>query len=73
MLLFRSEEHVETWRADHALDLGALLTLQQQWELARRWYGNRLDADWRRRSPAEAEQVFAEIGLTGPFWRLTGA
>jgi hypothetical protein len=26
--------------------------------------------DWRRRSAAEAEALFAELGLTGDFWRL---
>jgi hypothetical protein len=27
--------------------------------------------DWRRRTPEEAEAVFASLGLTGEFWRLT--
>ena len=47
------------------------MTLEQQWELARRWYSDRLDPDWRRRSPDEAQQVFADCGLTGPFWKLS--
>lgn len=71
MLLFRSEEHIERWRRERSLDRGALLTLSQQWELARKWYSDRLDPAWRRRSPQEAEAVFAECGLTGPFWALT--
>jgi hypothetical protein len=28
--------------------------------------------DWRRLSPAEAEAAFAELGLTGDFWSLSG-
>ena len=70
MLLFRSEEHIESWRVERSLERGALLTLQQQWELARRWYSNRLDPDWRRRTPAETQQLFAECGLSDPFWNL---
>ena len=71
MLLFRSEEHIERWREPRGIAPGAVLGLQQQWELARRWYGNRMDEDWRRRTPEEAEAVFASVGLTGDFWRLT--
>jgi hypothetical protein len=29
-----------------------------------------MSPDWRRRTPAEAEAVFASIGLTGSFWKL---
>lgn len=43
---------------------------EQMWRLADVWYANRLSPDWRRRTAEEAEAVFEEIGLTGPFWRL---
>ena len=71
MLLFRSEEHVRNWYVRRGLRMGALLSLQQQWDLARTWYADRMAPDWRRRTAAEAEAVFAGIGLTGEFWRLT--
>ena len=70
MLLFRSEEHLERWLAEREIERGATMTLDQQWRLAQIWYSDRLDPDWRRRTPEEAQQVFAEIGLTGPFWQL---
>jgi Alkylmercury lyase len=70
MLLFRSEEHVDRWSDERGLSSGAVLTLDQTWGLARRWYADRLDPMWRRRTAEEAEAVFAELGLTGPFWRL---
>jgi hypothetical protein len=71
MLLFRSEEHIDEWREPRGVDRGATLTVEQQWELARRWYSNRMEPDWKRRTPAEAEAVFASVGLTGDFWRLS--
>lgn len=71
MLLFRSEEHLERWYRDRGMPTGATMTLEQQWELARAWYADRMSPEWRRRTPAEAEEVFASIGLTGDFWRLT--
>ena len=69
MLLFRSEEHVQRWYNDR-LQGGATLTLEQQWRLARIWYADRASPVWRRRTPQEAQDVFAQIGLAGDFWRL---
>ena len=71
MLLFRSEEHVERWYRGQGIATGATLTLNQGWELARIWYADRMAHDWSRRTPEEAEAVFASVGLTGEFWRLT--
>ena len=71
MLLFRSEEHAKAWCQRRGLPMGALMSLHQQWDLARIWYADRMSPDWRRRSPAEAEEVFATVGFTGAFWKLT--
>lgn len=71
MLLFRSEEHVTSWYRGRGISRGATLTLEQQWELARTWYADRMSPQWRRRTPEEAEAVFASVGLSGAFWRLT--
>ena len=70
MLAFRSERHVERWCEVRALPRGALLSLDTCWRLAAAWYADRLAPDWRRRTPEEAEALFAEFGLTGDFWRL---
>ncbi len=40
------------------------------WELARRWYDDRLRPDWRRRTIAERAGILVDVGLTGDFWRL---
>ena len=71
MLLFRSEEHLQRWRTERELPDGATFSLEQQWRLAQIWYSDRADPDWRRRTPEEAEAVFAQLDLTGPFWKLT--
>ena len=70
MLLFRSEEHIARWYAAKNLPLGETMTLPQQWDLARRWYADRASPQWQRRTPAEAQEVFAAVGLHGEFWRL---
>ena len=73
MLLFRSEEHLDHWLRDGESERGATLTVEQQWNLAKKWYSNRLDPGWRRRTPDEAQAVFEECGLTGRFWQLQPA
>jgi hypothetical protein len=72
MLLFRSEGHVETWCRQRGVPPGATLSVQQLWALARIWYADRLDPAWRRRTAEEGEAAFADVGLTGEFWRLRG-
>jgi len=70
MLAFRSEAHVDRWCSSRGAPRGAVFTLEQAWQLGRAWYADKLSPDWRRATPAEAEAVFASIGLTGDFWRL---
>jgi hypothetical protein len=70
MLLFRSEEHIDKWCAFRELARGAIMSVDQCWQLAYAWYSDKASPDWRRRSPDESEALFQEIGLTGDFWRL---
>ncbi len=71
MLLFRSEEHVDRWRKEWKQPSGAILSLGQGWKLAKAWYSDRLDPDWRPKTNEEAQAVFSELGLRGPFWRMS--
>lgn len=50
--------------------MGAVVALEQLWRLATLWYDDRLDSNWRRRSPEERQELLGRIGLTGEFWRL---
>ena len=70
MLLFRGEEHIETWRAQWNQARGATLTIDQAWRLAEAWYGNKMDRGWRRATVDETEALLERLGLTGPFWNL---
>ena len=71
MLLFRSEEHIDRWSRAWHLDRGGVLSLEQCWQLARAWYtDDRRDPNWRRKTGAEAQALFTELGLTGAFWQL---
>jgi hypothetical protein len=63
MRLFRSEEEVD-------VEGGALVPLARLAALARDWYGDRLDPDWRPRDREASQAILARHGLTGPFWAL---
>lgn len=45
-----------------------LLTL---WQLAQRWYRDRLDEDWTPQSTSARQRLLDDVGLTSPFWQLT--
>ena len=48
------------------------MSLQTGWKLAHAWFSaDRRAPEWRRRAPDEAERLFRDLGLTGPFWSLT--
>jgi hypothetical protein len=46
------------------------MTIEQAWQLSRRWYGSRLDVDFHRPTAVEAEAIFTSVGLVGDFWVL---
>ena len=68
MLFFRSEEHVDQWCKVNGVTKRPLVSLDQLWQLAVTWYGNRLTVESRRPGPDEMVKIFSEIGLEGPFW-----
>ena len=68
MLFFRSEERVNEWCVARALERRPLVTLDQLWKLSTAWYDDRLTPTARRPGPSEMRDIFARIGLLGPFW-----
>ena len=71
MLAFRSEEHVTRWCEQRRSGRGEVFSIEQTWGLGRAWYEDKLSPTWRRRTADEAEGLFASLGLTSDFWRLS--
>lgn len=71
MQLFRSEDDVDKWCEHMGQARGAVFSPDQLWQLAQRWWDDRLELEWRRRSLAERQAILDEVGLDGPFWRLS--
>ena len=61
---------MDSWCSDRGVVRGATMTIAQAWELSQKWYGTRLEPDFRRPTKDEAHAIFESVGLTGPFWRL---
>jgi hypothetical protein len=49
---------------------GELVDLPTLERLAGRWYGDRMDPEWRPRTREQSQAIFDEVGLSGAFWRL---
>ena len=69
-MLFRSEEHVQRWCREKNLPMGAAFELERGWRLAYSWYRDRLDPDWRRKTPEEVLSLFQSLGFDSEFWSL---
>ena len=70
MLAFRSEGEVKRWCDGRGATPGAIFSPSQLWSLAKVWYDDRLDLDWRRRTVEERQQLLQDVGLTGGFWQI---
>lgn len=68
MNLFRSEEHIERWLAGRAP--GRTIELTTLFDLADRWWADRLSPAWRPHTREENQAILDGLGLTGEFWRL---
>ena len=68
--MFRSEQHVNRWCHRWNQARGAVISPEQGWKLAKGWYHDRLDAEWKPKTPPEIRALLQEIGLTGDFWKL---
>ena len=50
---------------------GAILSLEQCWQLAQAFYGlDKRAPEWRRKTVDEIEALFTEMGFTSSFWHL---
>ena len=68
MLLFLSEEWIDTSCTRNRLQRGEVLTINQTWELSKLWYHNRLSLEYHGRSIEQVAEVFRQAGLTAQFW-----
>ena len=70
MLLFQSEESLDTWCKQNNLERGETLSVQQVWDLSKLWYGNRMSLDYHGRSMEQVADVFRQAGLISKFWYI---
>lgn len=70
------KHYVSECRASAAFDVAQALDAEPEKvrsafrPLAIAWYHDRLEPSWRCKTIDEARQLFAELGMTAPFWEL---
>jgi hypothetical protein len=69
MLFFRSEENLTQRLESKQIRRGAVLSIDQIWELSQRWYHNRLSVDYHGRTIEQVQEIFSELGLISEFWQ----
>lgn len=70
MMLFSSEEHIQEWLTRTGNTRGAVVPLEQVWQLAKAWYADPRDYNWKPRTRDESQAVLSSVGLTDAFWEL---
>ncbi len=70
LLPFKSEQQIDKWSNHYGLPRGQAVPLEQTAALARTWYGKHAEPDYRKWTPAEAQKIFSDVGLSGAFWEL---
>ena len=69
-MAFRSEGDARAWEAGQGGGPGAIVPVEALGKLSQRWYGGRLDDEWRPSTAAEKQALLREAGLSGEFWEL---
>ncbi|MGA0391694.1 MAG: hypothetical protein ACO3OW_12625, partial [bacterium] len=63
-----SKAHLQNWLKRTDQNHGEMISLQTCHQLAIQWYSGRAEKHWERRSVDLTQAMFAELGMTGPFW-----
>lgn len=67
---FRSEDEVGKWCRIEGRAKGAVLRLEQVWDLSQLWYRDRMSARFRGRTAESAIDIFRKLNLTDDFWTV---
>lgn len=70
ILFFTNAESVAAWCERHGRPLGAVVAIATVAELADLWFRDYASPDWRRKTAAEANAIFRQLGLDPAFWTL---
>ena len=67
---FHSDQEVSGWCARHRVERGRTLDLADAWRLAKAWYGDYLNPQWKPRTDAELQHLLDKCNLRGEFWSV---
>lgn len=70
ILFFSSEARIDAWCKRHGRPKGAALPMNKALALAGLWFGDYASPDWKRKTPAQAAAIFAQLELDPDFWTI---
>jgi Alkylmercury lyase len=73
VLPFQSATEAVRWCETHGQRHGEIVPMRNVAHMARLWYGTHANADWRKWTVPQAQDIFRAAGLTSAFWQLEGA
>ncbi|KAJ6443516.1 AIF-like mitochondrial oxidoreductase (Nfrl) [Purpureocillium lavendulum] len=66
--LCATRAEAEAWPRRHGFLDGDAVRLDALWRLAKAWYQDKHRYDYERKTPAQREVLFRELGLTSAYW-----
>lgn len=70
MVFFSSQGHFDSWSAENPNPDGFVLSIDQTLKMSVPIYRDKLKLDYARPTKEELKSYWANMGLTGDFWRL---
>ncbi|KAH8807368.1 Alkylmercury lyase-domain-containing protein [Xylogone sp. PMI_703] len=66
--VFASEKEPDQWCKQRGFNRGSIISLPTMWELAKVWYYDKADYQYRRKTPTEVKELYTTLGLVEAFW-----
>ncbi|KAE8154521.1 hypothetical protein BDV25DRAFT_126412 [Aspergillus avenaceus] len=67
--MFATKQEALEWPVKYGFYSGEIMTLKTLWLLSKAWYHDKHTYEYDRKTSAEVEDLFNELGMTSGFWK----
>ncbi|THC97912.1 hypothetical protein EYZ11_002610 [Aspergillus tanneri] len=67
--IFPSKQEALEWPKKYGFYTGEIMTLENLWLLSKAWYHDKHTYEYERKTPAEVETLFNQLGMSSEFWK----
>ncbi|OOF93323.1 hypothetical protein ASPCADRAFT_407523 [Aspergillus carbonarius ITEM 5010] len=68
--MFATKAEALEWPQKYGFYSGEIMTLETLWSLSKAWYHDKHTYDYDRKTPAEVDALFNELGMISDFWKV---